>query len=243
MGIRALIVDDEEPARAELAHLLRQVADVEQLDEAATALEALGRLQQQRYDLVFMDIRMPGIDGLQAMEVVNRLPDPPPVIFVTAYDEYALAAFEVAARDYLLKPVSEARLRLAVERVLARRDGARAGAARVARDRLPVEEDGHTRLVRVADIRFIYVRGHTVHVRTFDAEHKSRASLAELAERLAEHGFVRVHRSYLVNPEHVVEVHPFFAGTYILRMDDRAKSEVPVSRNYARVVRDLFGLG
>mgnify|MGYP000619198933 CR=1 FL=1 len=68
-------------------------------------------------------------------------------------------------------------------------------------------------------------------------------SFQELAERLAEHGFVRVHRSYLVNPEHVVEVHPFFAGTYILRMDDRAKSEVPVSRNYARVVRDLFGLG
>ena len=241
MGIRALIVDDEAPARMELAHLLRRVAEVDRLDEAATAADALACLQQERYDLVFLDIRMPGLSGLQAMEVVNRLPDPPPVIFVTAYDQHALEAFEVAARDYLLKPVSEARLRLAVERILARRDRAQAQ-GRVARERLAVEEDGHTRLVRIAEIRYIYVRGHTVHVRTFDAEHKSRASLAELAERLAEHGFIRVHRSYLVNPEHVVEVHPFFAGTYILRMDDQTRSEVPVSRNFARAVRELFGL-
>ncbi len=241
MGLRALIVDDEEPARVELVHLLRRVTDLEQVDEAATAVDALARLQERRYDLVFLDIRMPDLSGLKAMEVINRLPEPPPVIFVTAYDEYALAAFEVAARDYLLKPVSEARLRLAVDRVVGRRH-LEESAARVARDRLPVEQDGHTKLVRIADIRFVHVQGHTVHVRTFDAEYHSRASLVELSERLAAHGFIRVHRSYLVNPEHVLEVHPFFAGTYILRMDDRGKSEVPVSRGCARMVRDLFGL-
>ncbi|MBE3598769.1 MAG: response regulator [Limnochordaceae bacterium] len=240
MGLSALIVDDEQPARLELAHLLQQVTPVDTLDEAGTMVDALARLQEKRYDLVFLDIRMPGVSGLEAMQVINRLPDPPPVIFVTAYDEHALAAFEVGARDYLLKPVSEARLRLTLGRLLDRRR--ENGLARVAHDRLPVEQEGHTRLVRVADIRFIHVRGHTVYVRTFDAEWASRASLAELADRLAPQGFVRVHRAYLVNPEHVLEVHPFFAGTYILRMDDRGNSEVPVSRSSARLVREIFGL-
>lgn len=243
MGLRVLVVDDEAPARAELGHLLGRVASVERLDEAASVVEALARLQSERYDLVLLDIRMPGVTGLEAMEVINRLPDRPPVIYVTAYDEYALAAFEVAASDYLLKPVSEARLRRAIERVVRPRGPGSAGTAAVRRNRLPVvEDDGRTVLVRIADIRFIHVRGHSVFVRTFDHELRSRASLAELAERLAPHGFLRVHRAFLVNPDHVLEIHPFFAGTYILRVDDKGRSEVPVSRASVRQLREAFGL-
>ncbi|BAS29232.1 LytR/AlgR family response regulator transcription factor [Limnochorda pilosa] len=241
MGMRVLIVDDEDLSRMELAQLLRRVTDVDRLDEASAAADALARIQENRYDLVFLDIRMPGLNGLDAMGLVNRLPNAPPVVFVTAYDEHALAAFEVAARDYLLKPVSEARLRLAVERIRSQKPVV-TRSQNPARARLAIEQGDHTKLIRIADIRYVHVQGHTVYVRTFDAEYSSRASLTELAERLGPHSFVRVHRSYLVNPEHVIEVHPFFAGTYILRVDDKTKSQVPVSRAYARQVLELFRL-
>jgi two-component system, LytTR family, response regulator LytT len=241
MSLRALVADDESLARDELVYMLRRVGGIQVVDQAASALEALGCLQQATYDVVFMDIRMPGLSGLEAMHVVSRLPRPPRVVFVTAYDEHALAAFDVAATDYLVKPVSEPRLRQAVERVVAhgQRSG---GTSRTVSARLAVEQDTHTILVPVSDIRFVSARGHRVVVRTFDAEHRARQSLAELEEQLAPHGFLRVHRSFVVNLEHVHEVQPFFAGAYLLRVDDRDRSEVPVSRALASRVRQALGL-
>ena len=238
--MRALIADDEPLARRELAETLRRLGRLDAIDEVEDGIQALALLQERAYDLLFLDIRMPGLGGLEAMTLINRLPRRPAVIFVTAYDEHALAAFELAATDYLLKPVSEVRLRRTLERVGSARTGPPTAAARVARDRLPVGGEDRTILVRIADIRFVHVRGHDVLVRTFEAEHRSRASLAELTERLAAHGFMRVHRAYLVNIEHVLEVSPFYAGTYLLRVDDRGRSEVPVSRACARHVRALF---
>jgi DNA-binding LytR/AlgR family response regulator len=241
MSLRALVADDETPARDELVYMLRRVGGIEIVDQATSAVEALARLQEAHYDVLFMDIRMPGLSGLEAMEVVSRLPRPPRVVFVSAYDEHALAAFEVAATDYLVKPVSEPRLRQAVERVVGQ--GYRPIAtSKTLSAKLAVELDNHTILVRVADIRFLSARGHRVLVRTFDAEHRARQSLAELEELLAPHGFLRVHRAFLVNLDHVQEVHPFFAGAYLLRVDDRDHSEVPVSRALASRVRQRLGL-
>lgn len=240
MTLRALVADDEPLARDELAYLLRCVGLVEVVDQAASAIEALARLHEQPYDVLFLDIRMPGLSGLEAMEVVNRLPRRPHVVFVTAYDEHALAAFEVAATDYLLKPVSELRLRRAVERILAQVDAP--PSPRTAVGKLPVEGEGHTILVRIPDVRLVHARGHSVLVRTFNAEYRSRSPLAELQKQLAPHGFLRVHRAYLVNLEHVLEVHPFFAGAYLLRLDDERHTEVPVSRAAARHVRATLGL-
>jgi len=215
------------------------------IDQAGSALEALARLQEAPYDVLFMDIRMPGVSGLEAMAVVHRLPRPPRVVFVTAYDEHALAAFDVAATDYLVKPVSESRLRQTVERVARQQPTGQppgADGPRMVSSRLAVEHDDHTRLVPLADIRFLSARGHRVLVRTFDAEHRARQSLSELETQLGPHGFVRVHRAFLVNLEHVQEVHPFFAGAYLLRMDDQERSEVPVSRALAGRLRDLLGM-
>ncbi len=238
--LRALIADDEALARDELAYMLQRVGGVATVDHAASAVEALARLQQATYDVLFLDIRMPGLDGLEAMTVVNRLAQRPHVVFVTAYDEHALAAFEVAATDYLLKPVSETRLRRALERIRAQPEATTAGRPSIAK--LPVEGEGHTILLRITDVRLIHARGHTVLVRTFDQEHRSRSSLSELEEQLRSHGFLRVHRAYLVNTEHVLEVHPFFAGTYLLRLDDKQRTEVPVSRALARRLREVLGL-
>jgi DNA-binding LytR/AlgR family response regulator len=241
MMLNVLVADDEVLARDELVYMLRRVGGVGTIDQASSAFEALALLQQSRFDILFLDIRMPGLTGLDATQIVNQLPHKPQVVFVTAFDEYALAAFDVAASDYLVKPVSEIRLRRALERINDRLRG-RHPAARQVLDKLALEGEGHTVLVPIAEIRMIHVRGHTVIVRTFDAEFRSRSSLSELEEQLAGRGFLRVHRAYLVNPEHVLEVHPFFAGAYLLRIQDKARSEVPVSRALAPRVRDAFGL-
>jgi DNA-binding LytR/AlgR family response regulator len=241
MSLRALVADDEVLARDELVYMLRRVGGVGTIEQAGSAVEVLARLQQERYDVLFLDIRMPGLSGLDAAEILNKLPDQPNVIFVTAFDEHALAAFEVGAIDYLVKPVSELRLRRAVERISSRKV-ARPVASRTLVDKLPVDGEGHTVLLRIADIRIVHARGHHVFVRTFDAEYCSRSSLSELEEQLAPHRFLRVHRAYLVNPEHVIEVHPFFAGAYLLRVQDKAASEVPVSRALAPSVRAALGL-
>jgi two-component system, LytTR family, response regulator LytT len=242
MSLRALVADDEAVARDELAYMLRRVGGIDVVDQASSGTEALARLHEAPYDVLFMDIRMPGLSGLQAMEVVSRLPRPPRVVFVTASDEHAVAAFEVAATDYLVKPVSEPRLRQTMQRIA--RDGhpSAATGTPALSSKLPFEQGDHTTLVRIPDIRFVFARDHHVLVRTFDTEHRARQSLAELEELLAPHGFLRVHRAYLVNLDHVLEVYPFFAGAYLLRVDDRDRSEVPVSRALAGRVRDLLGI-
>lgn len=235
--LRALIVDDEAPARAELRYVLGRVEPAVSSDEAETADAALALLAQRPYDVVFLDVRMPTMSGLDALPLIRRRQEDADVVFVTAYDEHALRAFDLAATDYLLKPVSEARL----ERTLRRLASARGRAPRPAA-RLPVESASATLLVRYADIRFLHARGHVTFARTFDAEHRTRFTLSELERRLAPHGFVRVHRGFLVNLEHVISMEPFFGGTHVLRVDDNARTEVPVSRAEGPRVRALFGL-
>jgi len=247
-ALRVLIVDDEAPARAELIYMLQRVGNVETVDEAETVVDALALLQSREYDVVFLDIRMPGVNGLEAMKVINELPRRPPVVFVTAYDEHAVEAFEVAAVDYLLKPVAEVRLRRTLERIANPRGALQLAALegpsphQMRLRKLPVEHNGRTVLLRVADIRYISAKGDYAIVRTFDAEYQTRLPLAELCERLGPSGFLRVHRSYVVNLEHVLEVHPFFGGTYVLVMNDKGRSEVPVSRSSVRTLRAALGL-
>ncbi|MBI3978679.1 MAG: response regulator [Chloroflexi bacterium] len=246
--MRVLIVDDEPLARGELRYLLEQSAGIETIDEAQNAIDALALLQTRRYDVLFLDIRMPGLSGLDAMKVVNEARDHPVVVFVTAYEEHAVQAFDVAAADYLLKPVDAGRLKVTLERVAKRRpagnptDPGGAEAIAIQRAKLPVEQGGHTLLVRVADIRYVFVQGDYTYVKTRDEQYVTRFSLTELAQRLGPAGFLRVHRSYLVNPEHVVEIHPFFGGTAVLKVDDNSRSDVPVSRSASRAVREMFGL-
>ena len=154
------------------------------------------------------------------------------MVFVTAYDEHALQAFGYAA-DYLLAG-PELRLRRTLERLATRRGAAASAVATTASlDKLPVDGTTGTLLVRLADVRHLHVRGHAVFAKTFESEHRARATLADLEARLAPRGFLRVHRGFLVNLEHVSEVEPFFNGTLLLRMDDRERSEIPVGRSAA----------
>ncbi len=236
-ALRILVIDDEAPARAEFRYVLERAGVAADADESETAEGALALLAKRPYDVVFLDVRMPGMSGLEALPLIRRRQEHADIVFVTAYDEHALQAFDLAAADYLLKPVSEARLRRTLERLVARRAPARPHV-----DRLPVESSTGALLVRHADIRFIEARGHATFAKTFDAEHRTRFTLVELERRLAPHGFVRVHRGFLVNLEHVVSMEPFFGGTSILRVDDRKRTEVPVSRGAVPTVRAIFGI-
>lgn len=237
-ALRALIVDDEPHVRSELAYALQKSGGDIRFEECSTALEALGRLQRETFDVVFLDIRMPGLSGLEAMQVIDKLPHRPQVAFVTAHDDHAIDAFEHEAVDYLLKPVSAQRLEKTLARVRARKS--ELAAAPVPPARFPVDLDGRTMLIAPAEIRYVAAAGHDVTVQTFERAFRYKGTLSECASRLR--GLLRVHRAYLVNPQHVVEVRPFFAGTYTLVTDDKQRSEVPVSRAFAKTVRTAFHL-
>jgi DNA-binding LytR/AlgR family response regulator len=238
--MRALVVDDEPLVRGELVYMLGKVARDCEVQEADSAAEALALLERTAFDVVFLDIRMPALSGLEAVAEFERLPKRPHVVFVSAYDDHAVDAFEVAALDYLLKPVTEERLAATLKRLRAQSRKVNGDVA--ASGRLPVDVDGRTLLVKVDEIRYVEARGRIVSVSLFDERLRFRGSLAEAEERLERNGFLRVHRAYLVNPQRVVEVNPFLSGTYVLRVDDRARSEVPVSRNYVPAIRAAFEL-
>jgi two-component system, LytTR family, response regulator len=236
-ALRALIVDDEPHVRAELAFALEKSGENVRSQQCATAIEALALLQTQTFDVLFLDIRMPGLSGLEAMRVIEKLPQRPQVAFVTAHDDHALEAFEHEAVDYLLKPVSAQRLAKTLARVRSRISQP---AAHADTSKFPVDLDGRTMLIPPAEIRYVTAAGHEVTVQTFERAFRYKGTLGECASRLR--GLLRVHRAYLVNPQHVVEVRPFFSGTYLLVTDDKARSEVPVSRAFAGTVRSAFHL-
>jgi DNA-binding LytR/AlgR family response regulator len=260
--MRILIVDDERPARGELRFMLGQLASTADVLEARTAAEALalvaeGAAQQCPVDLIFLDINLPGGSGLGVAAELMEQPNPPLIVFATAYDAHALRAFELAAVDYLVKPISEQRLAHSIQRVrqllgqkeqLAQQQQSMRSYLRSAPpgstlQRLWLEqENGNGRLVAYAEILWITAEEKRVYAQTRGGERlEVRSTLKELEPRLAAHHFVRVHKAYLVNLEAVAEVVPWFSGAYLLRMNDAARSEIPLSRQYARVLKDLAG--
>jgi DNA-binding LytR/AlgR family response regulator len=246
MPLRALVVDDERPALEELRYCLREADATIEVETAATALDALRLLKQHRFDAVFVDIQMPGLSGLELVDLVHEFDEPPAVVFVTAYEEYALRAFELRAVDYLLKPVALDRLRATLERL----HGARARPApeveppsrAAGLDKLPVEAAGRTVLIDLPDIRYAEARADIVYVRTYDRVYPTRFSLQELERRLPTPPFLRIHRAFLANMRNVVEIRPYFNGTYLLKVNDATGSDLTVSRGRVKDLRSLLGL-
>ena len=246
-GLRVLAVDDEPPALDELAYLLRADARVAQVETAGDALAALKLLEGSPFDAVFLDIRMPGLTGLELARVLSRFADPPPVVFVTAHDDAAVAAFSLRAVDYLLKPVREARLAEAVGRVVEARAAAAApAAAAAAQDRPPpdpgtiaVELGGVTRFLQVSDVRYVEAQGDYARLHTASGSHLVRVPLAALEQRWAPAGFVRVHRSYLVATSHISELRVEPGGGHAVRLGTGpAAVTLPVSRRHSRDLKD-----
>lgn len=234
--LKALLVDDEVPARSELRYLLGEVGGVEVIGEAGCASEALQLIKAIPYDVVFLDVSMPGLTGIELAEALSGLPSPPAIVFVTAHSEHAVDAFAVAASDYLVKPVEAGRLRMAIERIAPQAETA------VVIERIPVEKGGKKLLLGVAEVYYIVARDDYSYIHTDCERYLSTLSLADLEQRLAAQGFFRVHRRYIVNLAHVQEIAPMYGGTMELALKDRAKTRIPVSRRRAPALKRALGL-
>ncbi len=252
-----LITDDETPARGELRFILEDLVPEATFYEAATGSEALDVIEAEPVEVVFLDINMPGMDGLTAAATIADLPDPPLIVFATAYDEHALRAFELAALDYVVKPFDERRLAATMARVgqalderatLAQRQSAirrylQQAAPAGGLAKLWGQRENESRvLADYAEILWIEAEDKKVYITTTAGEKLLvRHTLKELESRLEAHNFARVHKGYLVNLDHVAEVEPWFSGAYVVRLADAARTEIPMSRRYAARLKEVTG--
>ncbi|MGA2352302.1 MAG: response regulator transcription factor [Terracidiphilus sp.] len=282
MTLSALIIDDEQLAREELSYLLAQVGGVEVVGQGCNGIEAVDLIEEHHPDMVFLDVQMPGLDGFAVIERLiarrsktsaNAAPKAqlaapqvvpmPQIVFATAYDQYAVRAFDVNAVDYLLKPFDRTRVEQAVERVRGRLAGSAPGAlpesqiesllrllnrpqgaARASQPaKLIVQAQNRMLLVDQAEICYAAIDEGVIRVVTQSFEGCSKCrTLEELLDLLDPAVFWRAHRGFVVNINHIREVVPWFKSSYQLRMNDKKQTEIPVSRAQTRRLRELFNL-
>ncbi|MFE7979357.1 LytR/AlgR family response regulator transcription factor [Streptomyces shenzhenensis] len=243
--LRALAVDDERPSLEELLYLLHADPRIGSVEGAGDATEALRRITRalesgpdgpDAIDVVFLDVQMPGLDGLELARLLTGFADPPLVVFVTAHEDFAVRAFDLKAVDYVLKPVRKERLGEAVRRVAEVRGAPRIPVHEPDPDQLPVERGGVTRFVAVDDITHVEAQGDYARLHTDRGSHLVRIPLSTLEDRWRSRGFVRIHRRHLVALRHVGELR-LDAGTVSVLVGGE---ELQVSRRHARELRDLL---
>jgi two-component system LytT family response regulator len=247
MTTRVMIVDDEAPARERLRRFLEDIKDVEIIAEAFNGLQAVEIIQSCKPDLVFLDIQMPGLDGFG---VLDALREPPPIIFVTAYDEYAIQAFEVNALDYLLKPFSKERLQASLQRAKEKGQGDRRFEEKLNAllmtlaeqeqylAKLAVWHRSNVRLIDVDQIDWIGIEENQPMVYVGEELYSYHRTLAYLEKKLDPRHFFRVHRSAIVNLDRVAEIIPWFKGSHKVRLSTGA--EVELSRVRTRELKKLL---
>jgi two-component system response regulator LytT len=257
MKISALIVDDEQPARDELAYLLKNFPDVGIVGQGKNGVEAVSLVRELSPDLVFLDVQMPGLDGFGVIKkLLDRNARLPYFVFVTAYDHYAVRAFEVNAVDYLLKPIERNRLEKALQRVRGMMEASATASQKLDRlvqmieerpaaqsSKLVVKSGNRMVLVDSSDIIYATIEDGVIRIVTKDLDGQSNfRTVEELQNNLDPNMFWRVHRSYLVNINRIKEVVPWFKSSYQLKMQDRQETEIPVSRAQTRKLRELLNL-
>jgi two-component system response regulator LytT len=259
MPLSAVIVDDEQLARDELAYLLKNAGDVNVVAQGKNGLEAVNLIKEHNPDIVFLDVQMPGLDGFGVIKkLLDRKIPLPKIVFATAFDQYAVKAFEVNAVDYLLKPFDKKRVAQAIQKARVQQESIGAPAERLETlvrllesrkepaTKILLKAVGRMFLVDQKDICYAWIEDGVISVVTAGAagmEGQSNCrTLEELLDSLDPKLFWRAHRSYLVNINRIREVVPWFKSSYQLRMDDRKQTEIPVSRAQTKRLRELFGL-
>jgi two-component system response regulator LytT len=257
--LRVMVVDDEQLARDELCYQLEQVGEVDVVAQAGNGLEALSAADRYEPDLVFLDIQMPGLSGFEvARRLLEREPPSPALVFVTAFDQHAIEAFEVNAVDYLLKPVDAARLEQALARARRRLGVERGGDpvndqlerivkmmanSQIRRDQVAVKAGDRFLLVQAEEIIYASLADESINIVTGQVTGTANyRTLDELQARLDPEVFWRVHRSHLVNINKIKEIVPWFSRNYILRMKDAKSTEIPVSRSQTKRLREHLKL-
>jgi two-component system, LytTR family, response regulator LytT len=259
MSINTIIVDDEKPARDELAFLLKAFPEINVIGQGKNGVDAVNLIKEHSPDLVFLDVQMPGLDGFGVLrKLVERKMKVPHVVFATAFDHYAVQAFDVNAVDYVLKPFDKSRIAKAIQRARKVMETQTSTAERL--EQLVSQLNGNTKqsvqpakilvksgqrllLLAAEDLIFASIDDGLISVVGRDVEGTSNyRTLEELHAALDSETFWRPHRSYLVNIHHIKEVVPWFKSSYMLKMNDKKQSEVPVSRVQTKRLRELFKL-
>ncbi|MGH3797399.1 MAG: LytR/AlgR family response regulator transcription factor [Pseudonocardiaceae bacterium] len=248
-SLTVLAVDDEKGALSMLCEVLDAEPRVGVVLTASNATEALSALRgdnrvpagapSDRVDVVFLDIRMPGLDGLELARVLGMIPDPPAVVFVTAHDDKAVDAFDIGAADYLMKPVGRERLANTMRRIVrSRRDAVLPVEEQGDDEVIPVELAGTTKLVPRSSVRWVEAQGDYARLHTNEGSHLVRIPLSQLEDRWSDAGFVRIHRSFLVALPLVTELRMSASG-YVVRVGSgEDAAELPVSRRHTRELKD-----
>jgi two-component system LytT family response regulator/two-component system response regulator LytT len=268
MAINTLIVDDEKPAREELAFLLKAFPEVNIVAQGRNGIEAVALIKEHSPELVFLDVQMPGLDGFGVIKkLLDRKLRLPQFVFATAFDTYAVQAFEVNAVDYILKPFDKGRVARAIQRAKKQIDaqaspverletlitqmsgqmgghaGSNSGAGAKPATKLLLRAQQRMLLVDCGELVYAKINDGLITMGTRELEGTSNYhTLEELQAQLDPEFFWRVHRSWLVNIHHIKEVVPWFKSSFVLRMNDKKQSEVPVSRTHARRLRELLKL-
>jgi len=260
-NLRVLVVDDEQLAREELCYQLQRIGEIDVVGQAGNGLEALTAVERYEPHLIFLDIQMPGLTGFEvARRLLSYGPETPAMVFVTAFDQHAIEAFEVNAVDYLLKPVEPTRLEQAVDRARRRIEAGKPGAGpplndqleqivkmmagrQVRRDQVAVKVGERFMLVQAEEIIFASLADESITIVTGQVAGTSNyRTLDDLQARLDPETFWRVHRSHLVNINKIKEIVPWFSRNYILRMKDAKGTEIPVSRAQTKRLREYLKL-
>ena len=256
MPLSAVIVDDEQLALDELSYLLKSVDDVDVVAQGHNGLDAVNLIKEHSPDVVFLDVQMPGLDGFGVIKkLIDRKINLPAIVFATAYDQYAVKAFEVNAVDYLLKPFDKKRVGQAIEKARRKLQGTSPSsdkldslvkmleAQRPQNSKVLLRSGGRLFLVDQKDVCFASIEDGVISVVATSLEGQSNCrTLEELLQGLDPDMFWRAHRSFVVNINRIKEVVPWFKSSYQLRMDDRKQTEIPVSRAQTKRLRELFGL-
>jgi two-component system LytT family response regulator len=243
--MKAILIDDEPLARSLLAELLEDEKDIQIVASCNDGFEGMKAIQEHQPDLIFLDIQMPKITGFELLEILDH---PPRVIFTTAYDEYALKAFEVNALDYLLKPVSVERLRKALEKVRSQMSQPAASPAADLKllqmpeqsQRIVVKDGGHIKIIPLPEVLYIEAADDYVKVTTADKYFLKHQRMAHFEAQLPAHQFVRVHRSYIVNVQHIHKVELYEKENYCVILRNNAR--IPVSRSGYGKLKGVLGI-
>ena len=248
--IRTIIIDDEAPARDELKFLLEPYTDIEILGEADNAATAVPLITKIKPDLIFLDIQMRGLSGIELATIIQEVSPNSHIIFATAYNDYALKAFELNASDYLMKPIEEERLDQTIQRMRKyfppepKEVEAKKECCPAPLSKLAVERDGHILLIDISSIYYITGESGHLEVVTTSGIYESHKTLSELQNRFNNTSLYRVHRSYIVNLKAVKEILPWFKGTYWLRLPSPSSKlvDIPVSKAQVKYVREILGI-
>lgn len=236
--LKCIIVEDEFPAREELKFFIEKHEEIELEKEFDSPLDALKYLQDNKIDVIFLDINMPELDGMSLGKILSKLNESLKIVFITAYKEYAAEAFEIKAFDYLLKPYSEKRINEVLDNLTKERKAEHIkDISKI--NKVTVTSEDKMYVISINDIYYIEAGEKESMVYTKDNSYSSKIKISKWEEMLPKNKFYRTHRSYMINLDKITEVEPWFNGTYVLKIQD-LKFKIPVSRNNIKEFKEIL---